>query len=68
MLSCDVIGIGNETCVDKTAVSEEGKLWKKHIENTKKYSMYIFFLIATKKLYCTGFRVRCEERLMGHVR
>ncbi len=44
MLSCDVIGFDDETCVDKTAISEESKLWKTHIEDPKKYSMY-FFLV-----------------------
>ncbi len=29
MLSCDVIGIDDETRVDKTAVSEESKLKRK---------------------------------------
>ncbi len=49
MLRCDVIGIDDETCVDKTAVSEESKLWIKHFEDPKKYSMYFFLLITTKK-------------------
>jgi hypothetical protein len=54
MLSCDVIGIDDETCVDKTAVSEESKLWKKHIEDNKKYSIYFFLLIITKKVILQG--------------